>query len=122
LPLNYFLQRGRPEDIGLRPDGRIDEPGEAGEASGAVDARDDNIVDVQWVAKTWTVVTAVRTTKFWWLAAAYFSSLFTWYAVLVHQTKFLRDIGFSAELTAYALGLVNFRPDHDRWDFRPVGP
>ena len=108
LPLNYCLQRTRPEDIGLRPDGRGDDTGTAEGKVGSADARDDNVVDAQWVARTWTVPTALRTTKFWWLAAAYFSSLFAWYAVLVHQTKFLRDIGFSAELTAYALGLVSF--------------
>ena len=104
-PLNYCLQRGRPEDIGLRPDGRNDDSGLSG---ASLDARDDNVVDTQWVARTWTLPTALRTAKFWWLAAAYFSSLFAWYAVLVHQTKFLRDIGFSTELTAYALGLVSF--------------
>ena len=105
LPLNFFLQRGRPEDIGLRPDGRVDDETAAGRSP---DARDDNVVDVEWVAKNWTLPIALRTGRFWWLSAACFCALFAWYAVLVHQTKFLRDIGFSTELTAYALGLVSF--------------
>jgi sugar phosphate permease len=105
LPLNFFLQRGRPEDIGLQPDGRNDDGVAAGSSP---DARDDNVVDVEWAAKSWTLPAALQTGRFWWLAAAYFCGLFTWYSVLVHQTKFLRDIGFSSELTAYALGLVSF--------------
>jgi len=34
------------------------------------------------------------------------SSLYAWYAVQVHQTKFLNEIGFPPAVAAYALGLV----------------
>ena len=34
------------------------------------------------------------------------AGMYAWYAVLVHQTKFLIDIGVSAETAAFALGLV----------------
>ncbi len=50
---------------------------------------------------------ALRTRRFWWIAAGYFGSLFTWYAVQVHQTKYLTEIGFSASDAAWALGLVS---------------
>jgi MFS family permease len=33
--------------------------------------------------------------------------LFAWYAVQVHQTKYLTEIGFSASTAAWALGLVS---------------
>ncbi|MGY8960662.1 MAG: MFS transporter, partial [Alphaproteobacteria bacterium] len=105
VPLNYFLQRGRPEDIGLRADGRRDGDDDG---AGAGDGRDDNIVDGEWAARRWTLGLAIRTARFWWLAGAFFCGLFAWYAVLVHQTKFLLDLGFSSELTAFALGLVSF--------------
>jgi MFS family permease len=36
----------------------------------------------------------------------YFTGLFAWYAVQIHQTKYLLELGFSPELAGYALGLV----------------
>jgi MFS family permease len=50
---------------------------------------------------------AVRTTRFWWLALGYFCALYAWYAVQVHQTKYLQEIGFSAARSAWALGMVS---------------
>ena len=38
----------------------------------------------------------MRTARFWWIALGYFCGLFAWYAVQVHQTKYLVEIGFSA--------------------------
>ena len=37
---------------------------------------------------------AMRTSRFWWIAVGYFCALFAWYAVQVHQTKYLVEIGF----------------------------
>jgi MFS family permease len=48
----------------------------------------------------------MRTARFWWLFAAFFSGLFVWYAVQVHQTRYLIEVGFAPELAAWALGLV----------------
>ena len=55
----------------------------------------------------WTVRRALRTARFWWIAIGYFCGLFSWYAVQVHQTKYLIDIGFSASTAAWALGVVS---------------
>jgi len=60
-----------------------------------------------WAAVEWTLGRALATRRFWWLAAGYFGSLFTWYAVQVHQTKYLTEIGFSVQNAAWALGLVS---------------
>ena len=49
----------------------------------------------------------VRTARFWWLALGYFCALYAWYAVQVHQTKYLVEIGFSPTLAAWALGIVS---------------
>ena len=101
VPLNSILQRRRPEDLGLAPDG------EAGaDASQAAPGRADTIVDHAWAATDWTLALAVRTARFWWLGLAMATCLYAWYAVQVHQTKYLDDIGFSPQLAAYALGLV----------------
>jgi MFS family permease len=98
-PLNLLLRR-RPEDMGLEPDG------DRAAATGAV-ARPSNVVDPAWVAVDWTLGRAARTARFWWIAIGYFCGLFAWYAVQVHQTKYLIEIGFSPTDGAWALGFVS---------------
>ena len=99
-PLNLLLYR-RPEDIGLQPDGDNTAHAVTGN-SGALE-----IVDAEWAATDWTLHRALRTARFWWMAAGYFGALYAWYAVQVHQTKYLVEIGFSPGLSAWALGLVS---------------
>jgi MFS family permease len=98
-PLNLLLKR-RPEDMGLEPDGD-----RSAQAAGA--ARASNVVDTAWAAIEWTLGRAMRTARFWWIAVGYFCGLFAWYAVQVHQTKYLTEIGFSAAQAAWALGFVS---------------
>jgi sugar phosphate permease len=98
-PINLLLHK-RPEDIGLRPDGDM-------APDAAAVAQPSNVADPAWAAVDWTLARAVRTAPFWWLALAYFSALYVWYAVQVHQTKYLVDIGFSPAVAAWALGLVS---------------
>jgi MFS family permease len=98
VPLNLLLRR-RPEDLGLEPDGMAAEKTASG--------RNANIVDHAWAAVDWTLGRALGTARFWWIALAYFGALFSWYAVQVHQTKYLIEIGFGAGEAAWALGLVS---------------
>jgi len=49
----------------------------------------------------------MQTARFWWIALGYFCGLYIWYAVQVHQTKFLLDIGFSPNVGVWALGVVS---------------
>ena len=98
-PLNLLLKR-RPEDLGLEPDGD--------DASGSAAARPAiDIVDPAWAAVDWTLGRALRTAPFWWLMVGYFCGLFAWYAVQIHQTKYLVEIGFSPTEAAWALGFVS---------------
>ncbi len=99
VPLNLLLRR-RPEDMGLEPDG------DRSAAAGAV-ARPSNVVDAAWAAIDWTLGRAARTARFWWIAVGYFCGLFAWYAVQVHQTKYLIEIGFTPTDAAWALGFVS---------------
>jgi nitrate/nitrite transporter NarK len=101
VPLTWALQRRRPEDIGLLPDGDP-APAEAARP-GAVAA---NVVDAEWAATEWTLGRAMATARFWWIVVAFFGGLFAWYAVQAHQTKYLLEIGFSPGTAAYALGFV----------------
>jgi MFS family permease len=99
-PLN-LLVRKRPEEIGLLPDG---EPrrGPAAERRAAA-----NLVDPAWAAVDWTLARAMRTARFWWIVVAYFCILVAWYAVQVHQTKYLVEIGFTPLVAGWALGAVS---------------
>jgi MFS family permease len=98
-PINLLLRK-RPQDIGLEPDGDA--------APTATSARPvSNIVDPDWAGTDWTLRRALRTARFWWLALGYFGGLYIWYAVQVHQTKYLLDIGFSPSVAVWALGAVS---------------
>jgi hypothetical protein len=44
-----------------------------------------NVVDVAWVAMDWTLSRAMRTARFWWIAAGYLCDMFAWYAVQVQS-------------------------------------
>jgi MFS family permease len=99
-PLNLLL-RHRPEDLGLEPDG------DRSSGDAAPGRPTANVVDAAWVAVDWTLGRAVRTARFWWIAAGYLSALYAWYAVQVHQTTYLVEVGFSPANAAWALGFVS---------------
>lgn len=101
VPLNLLLQRRHPAEVGLLPDGD-----QAPQEPAQPTARASNVVDPAWVAIDWTLARALQTARFWWVGVAFFGALFAWYAVQVHQTKYLLDLGFSAEVAAAALGWV----------------
>jgi MFS family permease len=99
-PINLLVWR-RPQDVGLLPDGT------ASCDAGRQQQRASNVVDPAWAATEWTLRRAVLTSRFWWIAIGYFFALFAWYAVQVHQTKYLIEIGFGPMEAAWALGLVS---------------
>jgi MFS family permease len=97
-PINLLLRK-RPQDLGLEPDG---------DAAPSASAKPVSyVVDAVWANTDWTWSRAVRTARFWWIALGYFCVLYIWYAVQVHQTKYLLDIGFSPGLAVWALGAVS---------------
>ena len=100
-PLNLLVRR-RPEDLGLGADG------DALAATGATAPGHANVIDHAWVAIDWTLRRALGTARFWWIAAGFFGAMFAWYAVQVHQTKYLIESGFAPMYAAWALGFVSF--------------
>ncbi|HEV7410794.1 MAG TPA: MFS transporter, partial [Bradyrhizobium sp.] len=97
-PINLLLRK-RPQELGLEPDG---------DALASASVRPvSNVVDPVWAGVDWTLSRAIRTARFWWLALGYFCGLYGWYAVQVHQTKYLLDIGFNPGVAAWALGVVS---------------
>lgn len=99
-PLIALFQRRRPEDLGLKPDGQSAEPGAEVRPSRIT------VVDQAWATTDWTLAKAIRTYRFWCFSWGFFLGLFAWYAIMVHQTKYLLDLGFSSTFAAWALGLV----------------
>jgi MFS family permease len=100
LPLNLIFPRRRPEELGLRADGET-----TASASGG-GAHASNVVDPAWASTEWTLARAIGTARFWWIFVAYMTGLHAWYAVQVHQTRYLMDLGVPAGVAAYALGFV----------------
>ena len=100
-PLNLLL-RWKPEELGLEPDG------DRASHDVAAASRRTNVVDPAWVAVDWTLARALRTARFWWVVVGYVTGMFAWYAVQVHQTKYLVEIGFGVSDAAWALGFVSF--------------
>ena len=94
-PLNLLLRR-RPQDLGLTPDGDS--------ASQAIARRSVHIVDATLAATSWTLAAALRTPRFWWLVLANAMAMYAWYAVQVHQTKYLLSIGIAPTLAACCPG------------------
>lgn len=95
-----LLVRKQPADVGQQPDGASDNSPIAGVT------RRTTIVDHAWASTEWTLARAVRTWRFWWIVIGYLLALAAWYAVQVHQTKYLVEIGFSPSVAAWALGAV----------------
>jgi MFS family permease len=100
VPINLLLRK-RPQDVGLQPDG------DAAPTPGVAARPASNVVDTAWAAVDWTLGRAMRTARFWWIAFGYFCGLYAWYAVQVHQTKYLIEVGFTPIVAAWALGLVS---------------
>ena len=98
-PINLLLRK-RPQDVGLLPDGDA-------APTGVSTRQASNVVDTAWAAVDWTLGRAIRTARFWWIAFGYFCGLYAWYAVQVHQTKYLIEVGFTPIVAAWALGLVS---------------
>jgi MFS family permease len=99
-PLNLFVWR-KPQDLGLLPDGA------SHQHEAKMPIRDHTILDAAWASIDWTLGRAMSTSRFWWIVVGYFCALFAWYAVQVHQTEYLIEIGFSHAAAAWALGIVS---------------
>jgi len=97
-PINLFVWH-RPANLGLTQDG--DSAGGTGPQRPRL-----RVIDQAWASRDWTLRSAMGTTRFWWICLGYFSGLFAWYAVQVHQTQYLLECGFPAMEAAWALGLV----------------
>jgi MFS family permease len=94
-PVNFFLQRQRPEEMNLKPDfGLTILPASNVQEKPA--HSDDGP----------TLKEALRTSRFWAFAFGVLAGAIPLHMVLIHQVAAVSDAGFSKELAALALGLI----------------
>src|SRR5262245_27613436 len=99
-PLTLMVRKS-PAEVGQLPDGVSNTSDVTTSQGGAA------IVDLRWASTEWTLGRAAQTARFWWIVLGYFLALVAWYAVQVHQTKYLVEVGFTPVVAAWALGAVS---------------
>ncbi len=101
-PINLAFSRHSPESIGLKPDG--DGGGEAGghQKSSMV----MQVVDKEWVQKSWTLKRAIATRRFWFLTFAFFFMSFSYQGILLHSVSAMVDKGLTKETAVYFFGIL----------------
>ena len=98
LPLNAFLLRHRPQELGLYPDG-INEGEQPKQAQ-----RD--LTDLAWPESDSVLKSAFRTRRFWYLVIFPFLAATVMYIILVHHVRFLVDKGIDKTMAAFIFGLI----------------
>ncbi|MCC6791265.1 MAG: MFS transporter [Thermomicrobiales bacterium] len=93
IPPHAILLRGRPEDLGLHPDGARPEQGADGARRVAA-------------AEGMTLAEALRDPAFRWLTVAFFLETVAMVAVGVHLIPYLTERGDGARFAAAATGLI----------------
>jgi MFS family permease len=94
IPLILLVQRSRPEDMGLHPDGVLT----SASAERQIPRRPGAAVDTPYTV-------ALTTRGFWALFGVIFAIACTVMLLTVHQNQYLVDIGFSPAFAAWMLGL-----------------
>lgn len=93
-PLNYFFQRQRPEEMGLKPDfGELSSESGRGRVKAASGAGP-------------SLKEALCTWRFWVFAFGVLAGAIPLHLVLIHQVAAVSDAGFSREVAAFGLGLI----------------
>ena len=93
-PLNYFLQRQRPDRMNLKPD------------FGAPATRDFAAHAKAAGIGGPSLREALRAWRFWAFAVGVLAGAIPLHMVLIHQVAAVSDAGFSKEQAAFALGLI----------------
>jgi MFS family permease len=104
VPQSALLQVGRPEDLGMKPDGAA--AGQVKERARPPERRRYVVVDEKWASVSWTVENAVRTARFWLLGANIVFCILTNQMLWAHQAAYLVDAGYEKMLAASLVGLA----------------
>ncbi len=103
---SMLVLRGRPEDMGLLPDGATVPEGDAAlaEAGASQAGNADGSSNVN--EEHWTLSMAFRTPRFWLLLATFFFAGTVVAGVLQHEVNILKDMGIPLAAASFALGLT----------------
>ena len=104
-PTSALVLRGRPEEIGLTRDGRTPAVEAQPKTVGAA-PQPSRVVDRAWVAQAWTVSSALRTPRYWFLFVMLGMGNIAAQMIMVHQVAFLVDGGYDKLTAASIAGLV----------------
>jgi MFS family permease len=103
VPMTALFQRRSPEDVGQFPDGILLVPGETHfppVEEPPIGTYSPDLLEQR------TLRAALHTGAFWWIALFSFSAGFFINTLLVHQAAHMVDVGYSAGLAAFVVGLV----------------
>ncbi len=108
IPINLFFQRRDPHQIGLLPDNEtaVSENKYSKNLSTETQSEGTLIIDKNWAETRWTSRQALKTGRFWYLAAGFFLGPFAIQGVLMHAVAGLVDGGMSTEAAAATFGLL----------------
>ena len=106
VPLVTLFERRRPEEMGLLPDGAVEES--AGGWSKKTQQEGELLVrDPQWTAVTWTLWRAMKPRRLWLL---FFANFFFYgigvYMVRAHQVVFATDLHYDPMVAAFIFSLT----------------
>ncbi len=102
-PQAALLQLGRPDRLGLKPDGASGKPTSAATPR---PRRKIVVVDQKWASFPWTISSAIRTHRFWLMAAAILLTTLTNQMLWAHEAAYLVDSGYDKMLAASIVGLA----------------
>lgn len=102
-PQAALLQVGRPEKLGLKVDGLV---GATGPAAAPKPRRKLVVVDQKWASFPWSVSTALRTRRFWFMWWTIFLTTLTNQMMWAHEAAYLVDTGFDKMAAASVVGLA----------------
>jgi MFS family permease len=101
VPLNFLLARKSPAELGLLPDGRVENAPLPKTRQRAV-----QIIDHAWAEKDWTLSKAVATRRFWFVGLAFIFISFAYQSTLLHSVSAMVDGGLNRELAALFFGIA----------------
>jgi len=102
IPLNIIFQRQGPEQLGIAADGKPTKK----KISRKKQERQLVILDRPWTETRWSATNAVRTRRFWLLAAGFFFGPFAIQGTLLHAVTCLVDGGLTLSKASSIFGLL----------------
>ena len=108
LPVGLIVLRGRPEDLGQQVDGGGSAAAGTTKLNKPRPRSAMEVVDHEWVNREWTVGLAIRTHRYWLLAAVKLLGGIAIQMVFTHQVVYLVDGGYDRILAASVVGLIGF--------------